>query len=280
VRPDREQIGTMSAMGLVVVGAAGRMGRTLVRVIAETPGVRLVAAIERPGASEIGADAGELAGIGPNGAAIGTDAGAAIAEADGILDFTAPAATVVFAELAAKAGVVHVIGTTGLSAADEARIKEAAAQARIVKSGNMSLGVNLLAVLVREAARALDADFDIEILEMHHRHKVDAPSGTAVLLGRAAAEGRGIELAAHSVRSRDGHTGARRRGDIGFATLRGGSVVGEHSVFLAAEGEVIELAHKATDRAIFARGAVKAALWARAQKPGLYTMTDVLGLNQ
>jgi 4-hydroxy-tetrahydrodipicolinate reductase len=280
VRPDREQIGTMSAMGLVVVGAAGRMGRTLVRVIAETPGVRLVAAIERPGASEIGADAGELAGIGPNGAAIGTDAGAAIAEADGILDFTAPAATVVFAELAAKAGVVHVIGTTGLSAADEARIKEAAAQARIVKSGNMSLGVNLLAVLVREAARALDADFDIEILEMHHRHKVDAPSGTALLLGRAAAEGRGIELAGHSVRSRDGHTGARRRGDIGFATLRGGSVVGEHSVFLAGEGEVIELAHKATDRAVFARGAVKAALWARAQKPGLYTMTDVLGLNQ
>jgi len=269
----------MSAMGLVVVGAAGRMGRTLVRVVAETPGVRLVAAIERPGAAEIGADSGELAGIGPNRVAIGTDAGAAFAEAEGVLDFTAPAATVAFAELAGKAGIVHVIGTTGLSAADETRIKEAAAGARIVKSGNMSLGVNLLAVLVRQAARALDADFDIEILEMHHRHKVDAPSGTALLLGRAAAEGRGMDLAAHSVRSRDGHTGARKRGDIGFATLRGGSVVGEHSVLLASEGEVIELAHRATDRAIFARGAVKAALWARAQEPGLYTMTDVLGLN-
>ena len=151
---------------------------------------------------------------------------------------------------------------------------------RIVKSGNMSLGVNLLAVLVREAARALDADFDIEILEMHHKHKVDAPSGTALLLARAAAEGRGIGLADHSVRTRDGHTGARKPGDIGFATLRGGSVVGEHTVLLAGEGEVIELTHKATDRAIFARGAVKAALWARGQKPGLYTMADVLGLGK
>src|ERR1700694_3875591 len=246
----------MNAMGLVVVGAAGRMGRTLIRVIAETPGVALAAAVERPGVAEIGRDAGELAGIGPNGVAIGSDAGAAFAEAHGVLDFTAPVATVAFADLAAKAGIVHVIGTTGLSAADEARIKAAALRARIVKSGNMSLGVNLLAVLVRQAARALDADFDIEIVEMHHRHKVDAPSGTALLLGRAAAEGRGMDLAAHSVRSRDGHTGARKRGDIGFATLRGGSVVGEHSVLLASEGEVIELAHRATDRAIFARGAV------------------------
>ena len=241
--------------------------------------MQLAAAVERPGAPEIGADAGVLAGIGPSGITLGADARAAFADADGVLDFTAPAATVAFADLAAAAGMVHVIGTTGLSASDEDRIKQSAAQARIVKSGNMSLGVNLLAALVRQAARALDADFDIEILEMHHKHKVDAPSGTALLLGRAAAEGRDIELSGHSVRSRDGHTGARRREDVGFATLRGGSVVGEHSVYFAGEGEVIELAHRATDRAIFARGAVKAALWARGQKPGLYSMTDVLGLG-
>jgi len=267
-------------MRLAVVGAAGRMGRTLIRVIAETPGVTLAAAIERPSAPEIGSDSGELAGLGPNGVAIGADAAAAFAGVDGVLDFTAPAASVAFADLAAQAGIAHVIGTTGISPADEARIKAAAARARIVKSGNMSLGVNLLAVLVREAARALDADFDIEILEMHHKHKVDAPSGTALLLARAAAVGRGIELTGHSVSTRDGYTGARKRGDIGFATLRGGSVVGEHHVLLAGEGEVIELAHKATDRAIFARGAVRAALWARGQKPGLYTMTDVLGLGK
>jgi 4-hydroxy-tetrahydrodipicolinate reductase len=266
-------------MRLVVVGAAGRMGRTLVRIVAETPGMQLVGAIERPEAPEIGSDSGELAGLGANGVALATDARGAFAEADGVLDFTTPSATVAFADLAAEAGLVHIIGTTGLAAADEGRIKQSATRARIVKSGNMSLGVNLLAVLVREAARALDADFDIEVLEMHHKHKVDAPSGTALLLGRAAAEGRGIELAPHSVRSRDGHTGARRRDDVGFATLRGGSVVGEHSVFFAGEGEVVELAHRATDRAIFARGAVKAALWARAQKPGLYSMTDVLGLS-
>jgi 4-hydroxy-tetrahydrodipicolinate reductase len=265
-------------MGLVVVGAAGRMGRTLIRVIAETKGAKLVAAVERHGAPEIGKDSGELAGIGPNAIAISDDAAAAFAKADGVLDFTTPAASVAFAALTAKAGIVHVIGTTGLAKSDAAQIKAAAKRAVIVQSGNMSLGVNLLAVLVRQAARALDPDFDIEILEMHHKHKVDAPSGTALLLGRAAAEGRGVDLDKTSVRVRDGQTGARRRGDIGFATLRGGSVVGEHSVLLAGEGEVIELAHRATDRAIFARGAVKAALWARGRKPGLYSMTDVLGL--
>jgi 4-hydroxy-tetrahydrodipicolinate reductase len=268
----------MSDMRLVVVGAAGRMGRTLVRVIAETTGVVLAGAVDRPGVADIGRDAGELAGLGPNGVAIADDPLPVFAKADGVLDFTAPAATIAFAELAAQARIVHVIGTTGLSADDEARIKAAARHAVVVKSGNMSLGVNLLAVLVRQAAKALDADFDIEILEMHHRHKVDAPSGTALLLGRAAADGRGIDLDAHSVRTRDGHTGARKRGDIGFATLRGGSVVGEHSVVVAGEGEVIELTHKAADRAIFARGAVKAALWGRGRKPGLYSMADVLGL--
>ncbi|MBN8993777.1 MAG: 4-hydroxy-tetrahydrodipicolinate reductase [Rhizobiales bacterium] len=265
-------------LGLVVVGAAGRMGRTLIRVIHEMPGAKLAAAVERKGAAEIGKDAGELAGVGANGVLVTDDAAKAFAAGDAVLDFTVPEATVAFAALAARAKIAHVIGTTGLSAAEDAEIAAAAKKAVIVKSGNMSLGVNLLAVLVRQAAKALDADFDIEVVEMHHRHKVDAPSGTALLLGRAAAEGRAVDLSEASVRVRDGITGARRRGDIGFATLRGGSVVGEHSVLLAGEGEVIELAHRATDRAIFARGAVKAALWTRGRKPGLYSMADVLGL--
>jgi 4-hydroxy-tetrahydrodipicolinate reductase len=268
----------MTDMRLIVVGAAGRMGRTLARIVTETPGVTLAGAIEREGAPEIGADSGVLAGLPANGIAVTADALPVFAKADGVLDFTVPAATIAFAELAAQARIVHVIGTTGLSAGDEAKIKAAARHAVVVKSGNMSLGVNLLAGLVRQAAKALDADFDIEVIEMHHRGKIDAPSGTAILLGEAAAQGRGIDLAQHSVRVRDGHTGARRRGDIGFAALRGGSVVGEHSVILAGEGEVIELTHKASDRGLFARGAVKAALWGRTQKPGLYSMTDVLGL--
>jgi 4-hydroxy-tetrahydrodipicolinate reductase len=173
---------------------------------------------------------------------------------------------------------VHVIGTTGLSAADEAAIAEAARGATIVKAGNMSLGVNLLLAITRKVAEALDADYDIEVLEMHHNRKVDAPSGTALMLGRAAAEGRGVDLAAVSERTRDGHTGPRRRGDIGFAALRGGSVVGEHTVIFAGEGERIEIKHMASDRSIFARGAVKAALWGRGKMPGLFAMTDVLGL--
>jgi 4-hydroxy-tetrahydrodipicolinate reductase len=268
----------MTDMRLIVVGAAGRMGRTLVRVINETPGVTLAGAIERDGTPEIGRDSGELAGIGPNGIPVVADAVPVFAKADGVLDFTVPAATLGFAELAAQARVVHVIGTTGLSTDDETKIAAAARHAVVVKSGNMSLGVNLLAALVRQAAKALDADFDIEVLEMHHRHKVDAPSGTALMLGRAAAEGRGVDLDAASVRVRDGHTGARKRGDIGFATLRGGSVIGEHSVIFAGAGETIQLSHTAFDRALFARGAVKAALWGRDRKPGLYAMSDVLGL--
>jgi 4-hydroxy-tetrahydrodipicolinate reductase len=267
-------------MRLVVVGAAGRMGRTLIRLIAETEGVVLAGAIERPGAAELGRDAGELAGTGPLGIVLEDDPLPVFARAEGVLDFTAPAASALFAGYAAQARIVHVIGTTGLEGEHEARIAAAARHTPIVQSGNMSLGVNLLAVLVRQAARALGAvDWDIEVLEMHHRHKVDAPSGTALLLGRAAAAGRGIALDAHSVRVRDGHTGPRPEGAIGFATLRGGSVVGEHSVILAGPGERVSLVHQAEDRAIFARGAVKAALWAREQKPGLYSMRDVLGLS-
>jgi 4-hydroxy-tetrahydrodipicolinate reductase len=242
--------------------------------------VKVAAAIERKGSSEVGRDAGELAGLGPIGVTISDDPLPAFAKADGVLDFTTPAATVEFAGYAAQARIVHVIGTTGCSAEDDARIAAAARHATIVKSGNMSLGVNLLAVLVEQAARALGPeDFDIEILEMHHRHKVDAPSGTALLLGEAAAHGRSIGLAENSVRVRDGHTGARKAGTVGFATLRGGSVVGDHSVILAGPGERVTLSHHAEDRAIFARGAVRAALWARGKKAGLYSMRDVLGLG-
>ena len=269
-----------AAMKLVVVGAAGRMGQTLIRLIHAIDGVTLHAAVERPGSPFVGKDAGEIAGLGANGVIIGDDPLAAFLHAEGVLDFTSPAGTVEFAALAAQARIVHVIGTTGCSADDDAKIAAAARHARVVKSGNMGLGVNLLSVLVEQAARALDpADWDIEVLEMHHKRKVDAPSGTALLLGDAAAKGRGVDLASHSVRVRDGHTGPREQGTIGFATLRGGSVVGEHSVIFAGEGETVTMSHSATDRSIFGRGAVKAALWARDKKPGLYSMLDVLGLS-
>jgi 4-hydroxy-tetrahydrodipicolinate reductase len=267
-------------MKLVVTGAAGRMGQTLIRVIHAMPGAVLHAAVERPGSPFIGKDAGELAGLGPSGVIIGDEPLQAFLEADGVLDFTSPSGSVAFAGLAAQARIVHVIGTTGCSEEDEEKFKAAGRHARIVKSGNMSLGVNLLSVLVEQAAQALGPrDWDIEVLEMHHRHKVDAPSGTALLLGEAAARGRKIGLAENAVRSRDGHTGPRAPGSIGFATLRGGSVIGEHTVYFSGEGEQVTMSHSAGDRSIFARGAVTAALWARDRKPGYYSMLDVLGLN-
>jgi 4-hydroxy-tetrahydrodipicolinate reductase len=269
----------MSDMRLIVAGAGGRMGRTLVRAIAETPGVTLVGAIEDARSPLIGQDSGLLAGLIANGVAVAPDVKARASKADGIIDFTVPQATVTLAALAAQAGLIHVIGTTGLSAEDAAKLKAAARAAVIVQSGNMSVGVNLLAALAKRVAQALDEEFDIEVLEMHHNKKIDAPSGTALLLGRAAAEGRGIDFDKRSVRARDGETGARKAGDIGFATLRGGSVVGEHSVIFAGPGERLELSHKAEDRMIFARGALKAALWARARQPGLYSMADVLGIG-
>lgn len=270
----------MSDMRLIVVGAGGRMGRTLIKAISETPGVVAVGAIEQAGSALLGQDAGALAGVGPNGVAVSDDLAAVIGKADGILEFTIPSSTLQHAQIAAKAGVVHIIGTTGFSPDDEAKIADAAkAGARIVKSGNMSLGVNLLGAVVRRIAATLDEGFDIEIVEMHHNRKIDAPSGTALLLGQAAAAGRKVDLAARKVAARDGHTGARRPGDIGFAALRGGTVVGEHSVVFAGPSERIELVHKAEDRAIFAHGALKAALWARGQPPGLYSMADVLGLG-
>jgi len=270
---------TMSEMKLAVLGAAGRMGQTLARAIAMTEGCVLAAGIEAKGSPAVGRDLGEVAGLGPLGIPITDDPLPVFAEVHGVLDFTTPKATVAFAGLAAQARIVDVIGTTGLSADDHAKIEAAARHAAIVKAGNMSLGVNLLAGLTARVARTLGPEFDIEILELHHRHKRDAPSGTALLLGEAAASGRSIALKDHSARARDGDFGPRREGDIGFAALRGGTVTGDHSVIFAGAMERIELTHRAEDRTMFAQGAVKAALWARHQKPGLYSMADVLGLK-
>jgi 4-hydroxy-tetrahydrodipicolinate reductase len=268
----------MTAMRIAVLGAAGRMGRNLIRAVHEMPGCVVAGAADTAGSPVIGQDAGELAGVGRLNTPIISDAIELFTRADAVIDFTSPKATVDFAGLAANARIVHIIGTTGFDDAHEAAIKAAARHATIIKAGNMSLGVNLLAAVTKRIAAALDEDFDIEIVEMHHRRKVDAPSGTALMLGAAAAAGRNADLKEKSVRSRDGQTGERKRGDIGFATLRGGDVVGDHTVIFAADGERIELTHRASDRSIFARGAVKAALWGRGKPPGLYAMTDVLGL--
>ena len=265
-------------MKIAVLGAAGRMGQALTRVLVETPGCVVAGGIEAKGSPHVGRDIGEAAGLEPLGVVITDDSLQVFAHVDGVLDFTTPASTLAFATLSAQSRIVHVIGTTGFSPADEAKLEAAARHATIVKAGNMSQGVNLLAVLTARVAQALGPEFDIEILEMHHRHKRDAPSGTSLMLGRAAALGREVSLEERGVRVRDGETGPRREGDIGFAALRGGDVVGEHRVIFAGPGERIELAHIATDRGIFARGAVKAALWARGKEPGLYSMQDVLGL--
>jgi len=270
---------TSPDMRLIVAGAGGRMGRTLIHAIAAMDGAILVGAVDAPGSAAIGRDAGELAGLGRNGVTVAADVAPLLPQADGVIDFTIPAATVVLAELTARHSLVHVIGTTGLSDENERIVAAAARRAVIVKSGNMSLGVNLLAALVARVARTLGEEFDIEIVEMHHNKKIDAPSGTALMFGRAAAQGRGVDLDQRAQRGRDGHTGARCPGDIGFAALRGGTVVGEHTVIFAGPAERIELAHKAEDRMIFARGAVRAALWARGRQPGLYSMADVLGLG-
>jgi 4-hydroxy-tetrahydrodipicolinate reductase len=268
----------MSDMRLIVAGAGGRMGRALTRVIAETPGAIVTGALEAPGSEMLGKDAGVLAGLPANGVKLSADLWSLSKDADGILDFTVPGATIANVAIAAERGLVHVIGTTGLTASDDAVIRSVTSRAIVVKSGNMSLGVNLLAALVKRVAQSLDDSFDIEILEMHHRAKIDAPSGTALLLGEAAAAGRGIVLEERSARGRDGQTGARKTGDIGFASLRGGTMTGDHSVIFAGAMERIELTHRAEDRTMFAQGAVKAALWARDKKPGFYSMADVLGL--
>lgn len=264
--------------GIVVTGASGRMGQMLIRLIAASDKARLVGCVEREGHGWIGRDIGACMGGAEIGVTVTDDPIEVFAKAQAVIDFTAPAATVEFAALAAQARAVHVIGTTGLEAEHLAKLGAAARHAVIVRAGNMSLGVNLLVRLTQKVAAALDGDWDIEVVEAHHRHKVDAPSGTALMLGEAAAEGRGVALAEVRDSGRDGITGARKRGDIGFSAIRGGDVVGEHDVIFAADGERIVLRHLATDRAIFARGALKAALWGQSAKPGEYDMMDVLGL--
>ena len=261
-----------------VVGASGRMSQMLIRAIGEKDGCTLSGAAERAGHSWIGQDLGAAMGGSNSGLTVTDDPLEVFSKSQAIMDFTAPAATLEHATLAAQARLVHVIGTTGFEPEDLAHLSRCAAHATIIRAGNMSLGVNLLTVLTRQVAAALDADFDIEIVETHHNQKVDAPSGTALMLGEAAAEGRGIELDGTSDRGRDGITGVRKRGDIGFAALRGGDVVGEHDVIFAGHGERIILRHIATDRMLFARGAVRAAIWGQNRKPGEYSMLDVLGL--
>ena len=269
----------MSAVKTIVTGGAGRMGRTLIKLILADERFELLGAVERHGHAALGQDLGQLAGGAPVGRALTSDLLDLIRHADAVLDFTSPKGSVETAALAAQARIVHVLGTTGLGADEEAKIKAAARHATIIRSGNFSVGVTLLAALAKRVAETLGDEFDVEILEMHHRMKVDAPSGTALLLGEAVAEGRGVNLAGNADRGRDGLTGARLKGHIGFASLRGGAVVGEHTVFFTSDDERIELTHKATDRSIFARGALRAALWGQGKGPGLFSMQDVLALK-
>ncbi|PYE83915.1 4-hydroxy-tetrahydrodipicolinate reductase [Pseudoroseicyclus aestuarii] len=264
--------------GVVVMGAAGRMGRMLARAVLDSPEARLAGAVVRPGHDWVGRDIGTLIGQGPAGVAVTDSPLDALAGAQAVLDFTGPATTVEMADLCAQARAVHVIGTTGLSEEDLRRLSLAARHAALVRAGNMSLGVNLLAGLTRRVAEALGTQWDIEIVEAHHAGKADAPSGTALMLGEAAAEGRGQSLPQVAARGRDGITGPRTPGSIGFAAVRGGDIVGEHDVIFAGQGERVVLRHMATDRMIFARGALRAALWGQGRPPGEYDMTDVLGL--
>jgi 4-hydroxy-tetrahydrodipicolinate reductase len=265
--------------GIVVTGGSGRMGQMLINAVQASDACTLIGVLERTGHDWVGQDVGIAMGGAEIGVTVSDDAVTTFAKAQAIIDFTAPAATIGFAELAAQARAVHVIGTTGLTEGDIVKLDAAARHAVIVRAGNMSLGVNLLVQLTKKVAAALDEDFDIEIIEAHHHYKIDAPSGTALMLGEAAAQGRGVALKDVTDSGRDGITGARVRGDIGFSAIRGGDIVGEHDVLFAAAGERIKLTHIATDRAIFARGALKAALWGQTQKPGSYSMLDVLGLN-
>ena len=270
--------GSSKLPGVVITGVSGRMGRTLAGLIPESGQAALVGAVERKGHDWIGKDLGTLLGGAANGVVVTDDPVEAFAKAQAVIDFTAPAATVEFAALAAQARAVHVIGTTGLEEEHIRKIRAAARHAVIIRAGNMSLGVNLMMGLTRKVAEALGPEWDIEIVEAHHNRKVDAPSGTALMLGEAAAEGRKVTLDEVRDSGRDGITGARKAGAIGFAAIRGGDIVGEHDVIFAGQGERIVLRHVATDRTIFARGAIRAAVWGQGQKPGEYDMQDVLGL--
>ncbi len=262
-----------------IIGIGGRMGQAILREIHATPGAALAGGTERPGSPLLGQDPALAAGLPASGLHVLEDPAALFATADAVIDFSAPAAIAGHAALAAQAKTAYIVGITGLEENHFDTLRKAARHCCVVQSFNMSLGVNLLAGLVRQVAASLGNDWDIEIVEMHHRMKVDAPSGTAIMFGEAAAEGRGVALAEMKQSGRDGITGARQAGHIGFAALRGGNVAGEHTVIFAAENERLELSHKATDRSIFARGAVRCALWSRGKAPGLYHMPDVLGLK-
>jgi 4-hydroxy-tetrahydrodipicolinate reductase len=264
-------------MKIGIVGCMGRMGQMLVSAVLAESRADLSGGTERVGSPTLGQDLGKSLGQ-VTGLTVGSDPEALFAVSDAIIDFTSPAATRVHAELAAKTNTALIVGTTGLSQDDETVLMQAGLSVPIVYAPNFSVGVTLLTALVEMAAAALDNSYDIEIVEMHHRHKVDAPSGTALGLGKAAAKGRHIALDKVWQKSRDGHTGPRRRGEIGFATLRGGDVVGDHTVIYAGDGERIEITHKASNRSVFASGAVRAALWTQDRTSGLYSMTDVLGL--
>lgn len=266
-------------LGIAVTGASGRMGQMLITQVLASDRMALFSAIERPGHAWVGQDVGAAMGGAALGVVVTDDAKSGLEGADAVIDFTTPAATLAFAEQAAEVGIVHVIGTTGMTEGEIAALEPASKRAVIVRAGNMSLGVNLLTQLTRKVAAALDEDYDIEIIEAHHNQKVDAPSGTALMLGEAAAAGRGVALNSVSDRGRDGITGARKRGDIGFTAIRGGDIVGEHDVMFAAAGERIVLRHVASDRSVFARGALKAAMWGHGRPPGQYDMLDVLGMK-
>ncbi len=275
-KPKRQLSG---ATRVGIAGCAGRMGQMLLKMLSQAPGVLVVGGTERRGSPALGMDLGALAGTEPFGITVGDDPALLFDSADVVIDFTNPSATALHAGYAAKNGTAHVIGTTGLDTDQQAAVARAAQRAPIVMAANMSLGVNLLEMVVEQMARILDTDWDIEVVEMHHRHKIDAPSGTALALGEAAARGRGTTLRRVAKRGRDGQAGPRAKGEIGFAALRGGDVVGDHTVIFAADGERVEVTHKASSRELFARGAVKAVLWAAGKGPGLYTMKDVLGFS-
>jgi len=264
---------------IAVMGAAGRMGKTLIEAVQQGEGASLGAAIDRPDSSLIGADAGELAALGKIGVQLSGELSAVLERFDVLIDFTHPSVTLQNLEICRQAGKAMVIGTTGFTPEEKQRLADAGQQIPIVFAANFSVGVNLCLKLLDTAARVLGDEVDIEIIEAHHRHKVDAPSGTALRMGEVVANALGRDLQKVAVYGREGQTGARARETIGFATVRAGDVVGDHTVLFAADGERVEITHKASSRMTFARGAVRAALWLQGRQPGLYDMQDVLGLN-
>jgi 4-hydroxy-tetrahydrodipicolinate reductase len=266
-------------MKIGVLGCAGRMGRILAAQVLINNGAELIGGTEAPGSKYIGCDISQLAGYDAADCVVGDDAYALFEVADTIIDFTVPSATAGHAKMAAETGTAIIVGTTGLTATQQDFIDQASKQVVVVQAANYSVGVNILLGLTEQAAGILGEDYDIEIVEMHHRKKVDAPSGTALALGQAAAVGRGVDLENVSQRVRDGHTGPRKTGDIGFATLRGGDIAGDHTIIFAGDGERVELTHRASNRTVFAAGAVRAALWTSTKLPGLYSMSDVLALK-